>query len=160
MSIDRQLAEWRAKGVDFTVGPACEVIDEMERPLSKREGVVESLPWPAVVPMPPSLSRLFTNLHRKGKPTIRTKTPEYRKWVETVVPMLRPYARPLSYPVTVEYVVRDKMHGGSDIGNLTKALTDALVKAGVLHNDSVKYLRKESIEYAPGGVGVAITVLE
>jgi Holliday junction resolvase RusA-like endonuclease len=160
MTLAHQLAEWRARGVEFTVGPACGAIDEMEQPLPKRERVSESLPWPAVIPMPPSVNSMYVNGVSGGGGRGRHKSKAYVAWGWEVVPILAKWKRKLKYPVAVEIVIREKIPNCWDLDNRIKATLDAMVSAEVLKGDSRKYVRKVSIEYAPGGVGVAVTVVE
>lgn len=158
----------RANGADLTdvgvnvaalLGEACTertvksyltVADSTE--LSNR--CTEPPPWPAVMPMPPSTNNLFKNAGKHG----RIKTPAYKEWLAVVVPLLRPWARELNYPVELEFVIREKMSVQADVSNRIKAAEDALVLAGVIKGDSRKYVRKVSIEYLPGGTGVSVSV--
>ncbi len=114
--------------------------------------------WPAVVPVPPSSNNMFVNVRGTG----RVKSKEYTKWLGIAIDVLKPWRQPLTYPVSLVFVIREPLRANSDATNRIKAVEDALVSAGVIQNDNVKHVSKVSIEYAPGehGGGVAIWVHE
>lgn len=124
----------------------------------KRGKQTEFLPWPAVVPVPPSSNNIFCTI-RGGK---RVKSSRYKKWLNAALPILAKYRQPLTYPVELVFVCREPIQSKRDVDNLTKALADAVVMAGVIHDDNVKHVRKVSIEYAPdeAGGGVAIWIVD
>lgn len=111
--------------------------------------------WPCVVELPPSTNNLFINRGRK-----RVKSPNYRKWISRVLNTMRPYAQPVTYPVSITFIVREKMNSQSDISNRIKATEDAMRTAGIIHNDNVKHVTDVRIQYRPveGGRGVEIWV--
>ena len=112
------------------------------------------LPWPAVIPMPPSVNSMYRNAGKKG----RVKSPSYKFWLDKAVPLLRKWSRPLTYPVAIEIVIHEKMSARSDIDNRCKAVLDAMVAAGVLHDDGRKYVDRLSVRYAGDSTGVSVSV--
>lgn len=99
------------------------------------------------VPVPPSTNNLFLSMGRK-----RVKTPEYRSWLEVAILSFRQLSKPERFPV--EVVIQ--IHGGKrfntrrDVGNCEKAISDALVEAGVIPDDSISAgLWRIVVEYKP-----------
>ena len=88
----------------------------------------------ATVPVPPSTNNLFLSMGRK-----RVKTPEYRSWLQVAILSFRQLSKPERF--TVEVVIQ--IHGGKrfntrrDVGNCEKSISDALVEAGVIPDDSI-----------------------
>lgn len=61
------------------------------------------------------------------------------------------------YPVTVTMTIQEKVFAQRDCDNFCKPVCDSLVKAGVIKNDSVKYVTEVTVRYRPGtGDGVRI----
>lgn len=120
----------------------------------KRPTVREYPAWPCVVELPPSTNHLYPGRMR------RFKSKEYKAWIERVLPVLRGHAQPLTYPVAITFVVRERMNSQADISNRIKATEDLMKTAGVIHNDNVKHVTDVRIQYRPvdGGRGVEIWV--
>jgi Holliday junction resolvase RusA-like endonuclease len=96
------------------------------------------------IPLPPSTNNLFINLKRGG----RTESPKYRAWKKEVSPILESVPAVKSYPVQLTLAVRvgKGWRSNSDIANREKAATDALVSAGILKDDTCKYVQRVVIE--------------
>jgi hypothetical protein len=60
--------------------------------------------------------------------------------------------------VEITYFVGEKGVGGMDAGNVEKAATDALVAAGVIKDDSRKWLRSVQIIWTPGMRGTVAVI--
>lgn len=108
--------------------------------------------------LPPPISACFTNAkHGKG----RVPTSRYKTWTETSLWEIKSQ-KPRSFTgevsVSIGLVSPDKRH--RDAGNLDKALSDVLVKAGVIVDDSNRYVRRLSYEWLSFGVPVTILVQE
>lgn len=120
-----------------------EAIDKAEREgrvIDHRPSAAKTLFGKRVVlPMPPTSNHLFPT----GKNGRRYKSPEYKEWQEAAVRLLQEHMpSPPAFPIEVRIVI----HRGSgwrdtaDVCNREKAITDALVKAGVIPNDCCTYV--------------------
>lgn len=115
-----------------------------------------------VVPVPPSANNLFLTAGRR-----RVKTPAYTEWLKAAVPLLARLRRPARTPVEVRVTVTggNGWNPARDIANVEKAITDALVEAGVLADDSTRAGVWRCVqEFRPGNAGddavVAVRVTE
>lgn len=107
------------------------------------------------LPFPPPLSACFTNVAGKG----RVPTARYTKWTTEALWLIRSQ-RPARFDgevsIYVALVAPDKR--ARDAGNLDKALGDILVKAGVIRDDSNKYVRRLTYEWVAAGEPVTILI--
>ena len=94
------------------------------------------------VPIPPSANNLFATV--RGR---RVKSKAYKAWLAEAVPMLTALAGPESYPCELRYSVFGPMHGNRDLANLEKPLSDALVAAGCIPDDKIKYVTGVQLRY-------------
>lgn len=102
--------------------------------------------------MPPTSNNLFATVSgkgftftRKGKirnKSIRVKTKDYVDWLAKAVPVMREMGQVKNFPVEVRIVLfpGDGWRSTSDVANREKAVTDALVTAGVIPDDNTKYV--------------------
>lgn len=87
------------------------------------------------LPLPPSTNNLFMTIGKH-----RPKSPKYRDWIATAVPMLAALT-PLSRP---PFALTYTLFGGCglnlarDLGNIEKPITDAIVAAKLLPDDSLR----------------------
>src|SRR5688572_15621574 len=88
------------------------------------------------VPAPPSANNLFATV--RGR---RVKSADYRYWLKQVVPVFRELAPP-SLPCKLNVTIDGEVNERRDGGNFQKPIEDALVAAGVIPDDSLKYLRE------------------
>lgn len=126
-AIRRMLANGSA-----TMGPPVRVeIPQLRNP------VISAGTQAADIELPPSTNHLFMN-GKKG--TGRFKSPEYREWIATAVPVLAGSLRPVKLlPFRIRYTLFGGagLNPGRDLGNLEKPITDALVSACVIPGDSL-----------------------
>lgn len=123
------------------------------KPLSREEG--RGSAERIELPFPPPLSACFTNVPGKG----RVSTSRYREWQELCMwEMLRQRVKPVGGEVSifVRLVAPDKRH--RDAGNADKAIADILVKAGIIKDDSNRYVRRVTYEWAPDGPPCVVLV--
>lgn len=107
------------------------------------------------LPFPPPLSACFTNVPGKG----RVPTSRYKKWTEEALWTIRaqkPRKHEGEVSVSVGLVAPDKR--ARDADNTLKATMDILKKAGVIKDDSNKYLRRISVEWLPSGEPVTVLI--
>lgn len=107
------------------------------------------------LPFPPPLSACFSNVPGKG----RVPTSRYKKWTEEALWTIRaqkPRKHAGEVSVSVGLVAPDKR--ARDAGNLDKAICDVLVKAGVIKDDSNRYVRRLSYEWLPSGEPVTVLI--
>jgi hypothetical protein len=97
------------------------------------------------LPAPPSANSLF--VVRDGK---RVKTREYKAWLARVAPLLALLRSPPSYPCRYHLHLTGKWNIQRDGANAEKAAIDATVVAGVIPDDSLKYVRGGEWTYEPG----------
>jgi len=109
-----------------------------------------------VLPDPISTNNLFGNLPGRG----RVVTRDYKAWRKVVAQILSAQ-RPLpqfALPVEMTFYVGEKRIGQMDTDNVFKAFTDALVKHGVIHDDSRKWVRRTSSVWVPGMAGCVVKI--
>ena len=108
------------------------------------------------LPPPISTNNLFANSGRR-----RVKTPEYAAWRRDAVVLLL-LQRPLPQmdgPVRLHFAVGEVgVSAAMDGDNTFKALTDALVGAGVIKDDTRKHVRATAMEWVPGKRGVTVYI--
>ncbi len=103
---------------------------------------------------PPSTNNLFVTI--KGR---RFKSQQYRDWLAAAVPLARHLKGPAAYPCAVEMVICGDTNESRDADNFQKAVLDCLVDAGVLMGDSLRHVRKLSIEYRPADHPEAVVLV-
>jgi Holliday junction resolvase RusA-like endonuclease len=111
------------------------------------------------IPAPPSSNHLFrgaTN-HKTGK-SIRVKSNEYTAWIASVLGEVAALAPPASYPCRYRLLLTGKWNVLRDGENAQKAVLDVAVKAGVIPDDSLKYIWGGEWSYR-GGVGEPMVTL-
>jgi len=147
------LARMIAGGMTATVvgiGPPVRVEAEpAKRPKSPEPWQSFDMPAGAVlVPLPPSVNGMYVNVPGRG----RVPSKAYTTWKRAAVPVLKRMPRPESFPVEVRYVILpgNGWRWSADVGNREKALTDAVVAAGVLPDDNTKYVGGVRGAVSPG----------
>lgn len=105
-------------------------------------------PKRVILPPPISVNNLFENVPGRGRVT----TKEYSAWKREAAKTLAACGphRQFVGPVEIAYFIGEKGVGQMDAGNVEKAATDALVAAGIIKDDSRKWLRGVSLMWVPG----------
>lgn len=93
------------------------------------------------LPRPPSVNGLFISA---GK--FRAKSPAYRMWIEQaekhlLIQKIKVFQGPVAISLTIEDI------GRGDLDNLYKAVSDLLVKHGVISDDNRPIVRKISMAW-------------
>ena len=107
------------------------------------------------LPFPVPLSACFTNAPGKG----RVPTKRYKAWQTEALWMMKAQrAQPVDGRVSIfiRLVAPDKRH--RDAGNCDKAVGDILVKAGIIKDDSNRYVRRLTYEWADEGPGCVVLI--
>lgn len=100
------------------------------------------------LPFPPPLSACFTNAKRVG----RVATPRYKSWQTEALWMIKAQrTQPVAGEVSISVGLVAPDNRARDAGNLDKAICDILVKAGIIKDDSNKYVRRLSYEWLSSG---------
>jgi crossover junction endodeoxyribonuclease RusA len=96
------------------------------------------------LPQPPTANALFLNVRGRG----RVKTQRYKAWITEAGWLAKTAAvgkPPLTGNIEVEYMVSNARH--FDAGNLEKALSDLLVRVGIIEDDkhisSIRITRRD-----------------
>lgn len=109
------------------------------------------------LPFPPPLSACFTNAPGRG----RVPTKRYTDWTTEAlwsVKAQKPTRFTGRVSIFVYLVAPDKRH--RDAGNMDKAICDLLVKAGIIVDDSNRYLRRLTYEWRDDGPACVVLVNE
>jgi crossover junction endodeoxyribonuclease RusA len=109
------------------------------------------------IPFPVPLSACFTNAPGKG----RVPTSRYKAWqTEAMWSIKAQRVKPVGGQVSVfiRLVAPDKRH--RDAGNCDKAIGDILVKAGIIKDDSNRYIRRLTYEWAEEGPPCVVVIQE
>lgn len=115
------------------------------------------------LPFPPPLSACFTNRVGKSKAgapfVARAETKRYKAWQKEALQKIR-QQRPSRFEGEVVVYVRlvAPDNRARDAGNCDKAVMDILVKAGVIVDDSNRYVRKLIFEWAEHGEPCAVVI--
>jgi crossover junction endodeoxyribonuclease RusA len=107
------------------------------------------------LPFPVPLSACFTNVPGRG----RVPTPRYKAWqIEARQSIDKQRVQPIAGQVSVfiRLVAPDKRH--RDAGNCDKAIGDILVKAGIIKDDSNRYIRRLTYEWAEDGPPCVVVI--
>lgn len=109
------------------------------------------------LPFPVPLSACFTNAKGRG----RVPTARYEAWKQQAAWMIKtqkPKPEPIKgqVSVSVRLVAPDKRH--RDAGNTDKAVLDAIVRAGLIEDDSNRYVRRVSYEWAATGAPCTVLI--
>jgi hypothetical protein len=107
----------------------------------------EPLPF-VILPKVPSVNNLFLTT-RKGKKTIRVKTPEYKQWIKDATPIMERLKVPSKFPVKYKYTILGKLRASADGANLEKAACDLAVACGIIPDDNIQYVVGGSWSYQP-----------
>jgi crossover junction endodeoxyribonuclease RusA len=83
-----------------------------------------------------------------------------RAWLNEAVPLLKAARVRFDGPVRMYMLLSPPDRRRRDGDNLEKAIMDALVKAGVIRDDSLKYVPKSCKELADEYVGYVLLVVE
>ena len=97
------------------------------------------------VPIPPSTNNLYVNLKRGG----RVPSKEYTAWQKAVMELVARLRPPVSYPCKFFCLLSGKVFQQRDGDNCQKPLLDMCKKAGVIADDSLKYVRGGVWHYEP-----------
>jgi crossover junction endodeoxyribonuclease RusA len=101
-----------------------------------------------VLPFPPPLHACFTNVKGVG----RVATSKYKSWQKEALWMLKAQkAKPIDGEVSISVGLVAPDRRARDAGNMDKAICDILVKAGIIKDDSNKYVRRLSYEWLADG---------
>lgn len=86
------------------------------------------------IELPPSTNNLFATV--KGR---RVKSKEYTRWIKRNLPTVAQLRQPI-LPCRVVIGLFGKINGARDGDNFLKPIMDALVSAGVIPGDSLRYV--------------------
>lgn len=109
-----------------------------------------------VMPGPISTNNLFVNVPGRG----RIMSRDYKAWKGTAAALLmmqKPLPR-FALPVELTFYVGEVGIGQMDSDNTLKAYTDALKVAGVIHDDSRRWVRRTGAVWVPGMAGCVVRV--
>ena len=68
--------------------------------------------------------------------------------------------KPKAFEGRAEVIIDLDEHGRGDADNRCKVVLDVLVRHGVLHDDSKKYVKRVSVGWEPGITGCRVTLKE
>lgn len=106
------------------------------------------------LPRPPSVNGLYVNNPKTGG---RFPAKAYKEWQQEAAISLWQQPRHLvPGPVEVRYIFGRKNKIRSDVFNFEKALSDFLVKMGIIEDDSL--IQRGSVEWHTGSEGVKIFI--
>lgn len=128
-------------------------------PVPARMSVLSGVLKRVCVVVPPSTNHLFLTAGRR-----RVKTSEYRDWLAVAVPEIAKLQRPAKFPVRIIATLFGKppaINMQRDIANIEKACGDALVEAGIIPDDCLKYVVETTQRFvlSDDGPGVWLEVL-
>lgn len=100
--------------------------------------MADARPQTVTLPFPPSLNNAFSQT-KQGR---RFPAPKYKKWAIDAITLIRvAKIRPAVGQVSIKITLHPPDNRGRDADNYQKPILDALVKAGVLTDDSRPYVR-------------------
>lgn len=109
------------------------------------------------LPAPVPLSACFTNVAGRG----RVPTKRYLAWQNEALWMIKAQkAKPIKGRVSiyVRLVAPDKRP--RDAGNTDKAIMDILTKAGIIEDDSNRFVRRVTFEWRDEGPACVVVIQE
>lgn len=94
---------------------------------------------------PFSANKMYAPSQRFGM----VKTQKYRKWIEFNLPKISSLEKPLSFPIKIYIQVFSGIGftEASDVDNIIKPITDLLVRAEIIPDDSIKYVHKSEVAF-------------
>lgn len=107
------------------------------------------------LPFPPSVNAMFAD----GR-TRRVKSQKYADWIlEAGYALNRQRPAPIRGKVNLAYVVQEGFDKRRrDVGNYEKAVTDLLVKHGVIEADDNTIVREINLKWSNAVEGIHITI--
>lgn len=109
------------------------------------------------LPFPPPLSACFTNVKGVG----RVSTQRYKAWQTEALWMVKQQkAKPVAGEVSISVGLVAPDRRARDAGNTDKAVCDLLVKAGIIIDDSNRYVRRLSYEWLSSGAPCTVLISE
>ncbi len=106
------------------------------------------------LPIPPSVNNLYFNSPHGG----RVMTSEGKDWCEKAIKSLEVMKKPINYPITIHYVIREYVRSNRDGANMETIIVDCMKKAGVIEDDDVRRVVGESWRYEPTDDGKGVDV--
>jgi len=109
------------------------------------------------LPFPLPVSACFENVPKVG----RRATARYREWTNVALWMIasqKPQKFVGEVSISIGLVAPDKR--ARDADNTLKCCLDALVKGGVIKDDSNKYVRRISVQWVASGAPCTVLISE
>ena len=118
--------------------------------------------WPAPIagtrielPAPVPLAACFTNVPRRG----RVPTKRYLEWQREAMWTIKAQrSRPVKGRVAITVSLVPPDNRARDAGNTDKAVMDVLVKAGIIEDDSNRYVRRVTYEWVDAGPPCVVVI--
>jgi crossover junction endodeoxyribonuclease RusA len=107
------------------------------------------------LPWPPSVNHYW-----KARGSRRFISPKAKAWLDEAVLLLRASRVRFEGPVALRMYLSPPDRRRRDGDNLEKAIMDALVKAGVIKDDSLAYVRKSCREVLDEYLGYVLLEVE
>ena len=110
-------------------------------------------PAPVELPLPPSVNSIWRTVRVRSKARV-TLSQQYRDWLDLAILTLRMRMAKVpatAYPVAVRVTILrgPGWRKGRDADNMLKAISDSLVKAQRIVDDSEEYVTEFSIRFGP-----------
>jgi len=109
------------------------------------------------LPFPLPVSACFENVPKVG----RRATSRYREWTNEALWMIKaqkPQKFDGEVSISIGLVAPDKR--ARDADNTLKCCLDALVKGGVIKDDSNKFVRRVTVQWVPSGAPCTVLISE